>query len=496
LIPIDSFYFVKSLSELLQDDSPSGLSWLCPLSIFGVLALAAAAAVRFARGRAFSLRQLRWVEALLLAGVVAQLATNELDVLFTQRALRAFAEWRGLEGVEDRWEWSARGYGAYWAILAAGYGVLIPNTWRRCALMLTGIFLAPLLMSVAALWKDDLLLSPFGRGFLTELALCLGLATAVGVYGSHRISVLRQQVLQGRRLGPYQLKQKIGVGGMGEVYLAEHLLLRRPCALKLIRSDHAGDPTQLSRFEREVQTTATLTHPNTVQVYDYGHAEDGTFYYTMEYLPGLTLSQLILGHGPVPVARAVHFLRQLCGSLQEAHTVGLIHRDLKPGNVMVCERGGLPDVVKLLDFGLVLAKHEGQDGGKRTRERGVAGTPAYMSPEQAEGKGDLDARSDIYSLGCVAYFLLAGQPPFAARSAVRLLAAHRHKAAAPLSQHRADVPEDLQAIVMRCLAKDPDERFPSAHSLETALARCSAAGQWAEAEAAAWWRSRSDSHPK
>jgi serine/threonine-protein kinase len=267
-----------------------------------------------------------------------------------------------------------------------GYGIFIPNTGRRCALMLGGILLTSLLVGIAALWKDGLLFTPFGLGFLLELALCLGVATACGVYGSHRIYVLRQQAQQGRRLGQYQLKQAIGAGGMGEVYLAEHVLLRRPCALKLIRSDHAGDPTSLSRFEREVQTTATLTHPNTVQVYDYGHAEDGTFYYTMEYLPGLTLNQLVAEDGPVPAARAVHFLRQLCGSLREAHGVGLLHRDLKPGNVMICERGGLHDVVKLLDFGLVLAMRGDPDGRKAKPEGTIAGTPAYMSPEQAGGR--------------------------------------------------------------------------------------------------------------
>ena len=186
---------------------------------------------------------------------------------------------------------------------------------------------------------------------------------------------------------------------MGEVYLAEHVLLRRPCALKLIRPERAGDPKNLRRFEREVQATATLTHPNTVQVYDYGHTDDGTFYYVMEYLPGLTLEELVKRHGPLPPARAIHFLRQVCGALEEAHAVGLIHRDIKPGNVIVCERGGVHDVAKLLDFGLVLSPVSEADGEKLTQDGAIAGTPAYMSPEQAGGQDDVDARSDIYSLG-------------------------------------------------------------------------------------------------
>src|SRR5262249_8147993 len=151
-------------------------------------------------------------------------------------------------------------------------------------------------------------------------------------------------------------QEKIGGGGMGEVYLADHVLLRRPCAIKLIHPVRAGDPAALQRFEREVRATARLTHPNTVQVVDYGHTPDGTFYYVMEYLPGITLEQLVKQYGPLEPERAVHFLRQLCGALAEAHAIGLIHRDIKPNNVIVCERGGFHDVSKLLDFGLVLAQ--------------------------------------------------------------------------------------------------------------------------------------------
>ena len=202
-----------------------------------------------------------------------------------------------------------------------------------------------------------------------------------------------------RQLGQYRLGRCLGAGGMGEVYLGEHLLLRRPCAIKLIRPERVGDPKNLQRFEREVRATATLTHPNTIQIFDYGHADDGTFYYVMEYLEGMTLEQLVTAHGPLPPARAIHCLRQLCGALREAHAIGLIHRDIKPGNVMVCERGGVPDVVKLLDFGLVLSLGGAQDGERLTQQGAISGTPAYMSPEQAEGREDLDLRSDIYSLG-------------------------------------------------------------------------------------------------
>src|SRR5262249_22791118 len=178
-------------------------------------------------------------------------------------------------------------------------------------------------------------------------------------------------------------------GGMGEVYLAEHRLLRRPCAVKLIRPERVSDPHSLDLFEREVQATAGLTHPNTVEVYDYGRTEDGTFYYVMEYLSGLTLEELVCRHGPLPPGRVVFLLRQVCDALQEAHDAGLVHRDVKPGNIMVCTRGGMHDVAKLLDFGLV----EPQDSGKTDGRLALVGTPTYMSPEQATARNRPDARS-------------------------------------------------------------------------------------------------------
>ena len=184
-------------------------------------------------------------------------------------------------------------------------------------------------------------------------------------------------------LGQYRLKQVLGFGGMGAVYLAEHVLLRRPCAIKLIRPDQAGDPRTLIRFEREVQATATLTHSNTVEIFDYGHAEDGTFYYVMEYLPGMNLEDLVEQHGPMPPERAVHLLRQVCQALREAHGIGLIHRDIKPSNIFACERGKVYDVAKLLDFGLVKGFGLAGDDAKLTREGAFTGSPAFMSPEQA-----------------------------------------------------------------------------------------------------------------
>ena len=212
-----------------------------------------------------------------------------------------------------------------------------------------------------------------------------------------------------------------------------------------------------------------------MQVFDYGHAEDGTFYYVMEYLPGLTLDQLVTRGGPLPPTRAIHLLRQVCGALREAHALGLIHRDIKPSNVIVCERGGQRDTAKLLDFGLVLPPAGSPDGQNLTQAGTVAGTPAYMSPEQAANQQNIDARSDIYGVGALAYFLLTGQPPFAGRSPVETLAAHLYELPAPLTQQRPDIPADLQAVVLRCLANEPAKRYADAESLEAALSNCQAA---------------------
>jgi eukaryotic-like serine/threonine-protein kinase len=375
--------------------------------------------------------------------------------------------------------------------LIVTYGVFIPNAGRRCALA-TGLIASGAVIPCAVILLTGNVPPQHTSQILVILCAWLGLAIAVVVYGATRVEFLRNEALEARKLGQYLLRRQLGAGGMGEVYYAEHRLLRRPAAIKLIRADRAGDAKNLLRFEREVQITATLTHPNTVQVFDYGHAEDGTFYYVMEYLPGLTLDQLVKEHGPLPAARAVHFLRQICAALREAHAVGLIHRDIKPGNVMICARGGIPDIAKLLDFGLVLPLGSATADEKLTQEGAIAGTPAYMSPEQAGGQDLLDARSDIYSVGALAYFLITGQPPFAGRSWVKMLAAHLYETPEPLTERCPDVPADLEAVALRCLAKNPADRFQDAASLESALVECQRCGTWTTQEAEAWWQGRSE----
>ena len=314
------------------------------------------------------------------------------------------------------------------------------------------------------------------------------LVLAVGAsFGARTISRLRRQVAEARQLGQYRLRRRIGAGGMGEVYLAEHELLKRPCAVKLIRPGDAADPRALERFEREVRLTATLSHPNTVEIYDYGRAEDGSYYYVMEYLPGLSLDEMIERHGPLPPERVVYLLRQVCGALREAHATGLIHRDIKPSNIFAAQRGGMDDVAKLLDFGLVRPPATTRVA-HLSAEGQILGTPLFMSPEQATGGRELDERSDIYSLGAVAYYLLTGRPPFEGEGGIAVLIAHARDPVVPPSLVRNGIPEDLERVVLRCLAKDPAERFPDAESLEQALGECGCAGEWDLKQAARWWR--------
>lgn len=375
-----------------------------------------------------------------------------------------------------------------WFAVIAGYPVIVPNTVRRTFVLAGVMAILPFLVTAAAVLVSDLL--SWGNTWMifVQYAIWFPLAVGIASYGARQAGLLRAQAHAAKRFGQYRLTRKLGGGGMGEVYLAEHLLLRRPSVVKIIRPDRASDRSLLKRFEREVQILATLTHWNTVEVFDYGHTADGTFYYVMEYLPGLNLDELVQRYGPLPPGRVVHLLRQLCAALHEAHTSGLIHRDIKPGNVMVCRRGCVPDVVKLLDFGLVHSaplNNDSGDAAKLTREGVVLGTPAYMSPEQAAGK-PLDSRSDIYAFGATAFFLLTSKPVFQG-GAMEVIAAHLMTPAPCPTEINAAVPPDVAGIVRRCLAKKPEERFSTIAELDAALAGCPCAADWDDRRAAEWW---------
>jgi eukaryotic-like serine/threonine-protein kinase len=376
-----------------------------------------------------------------------------------------------------------------WLVLIILYGIFVPNTWQRCLAVVCAISAVPLGTTFYVCTKC-ILMGPHWSSAMFDMAVILGIGIATAILGSYKISELQRKAFEAKKLGQYNLVRKLGSGGMGEVWLAEHQLLRRQCAIKTIRANQAGDPLTLQRFEREVQAMAGLTHWNSVEIYDYGHAADGTFYYVMEYLPGLTLQEMVDKDGPLPAARAIHFLRQICAALEEAHGIGLIHRDIKPSNVLVCRRGKVADVAKLLDFGLVQNITSKLPDDKLTVQGAVLGSPPYISPEQARGAQKVDERTDIYGLGGLAYFLATGRAPFDRDSALETMAAHLHEKVIPPTSLQPNLREDFENVILRCLEKDPAKRFADVAELEQALAQCAIVCQWDADQAEAWWLTR------
>jgi serine/threonine-protein kinase len=356
--------------------------------------------------------------------------------------------------------------------------VIIPTRPARTALVSIVAFL-PLGAAAIGLALTTQLDLPAPAFVLGAIALT-SIATALATTGSRVMYGLREQVSSSVRFGQYTLERKIGEGGMGVVYRAHHVLLRRPTAIKLLVPERLGEDA-IDRFEREAQHTSQLTHPNTVAVYDYGRSSDGRFYYAMEYLDGLDLEQLVRRHGAQHPGRVVHILTQVCGALQEAHDRGIVHRDIKPANIILCERGAVPDVAKVVDFGLVkeLTRETTATGHK------LLGTPAYLAPEVVTDPDQLGPAADQYALGAVGYFLLAGRRVFEGASALDVCLKHVTTAPRPLD----GVPPALAAVVMRALAKTPGERFASTRVLADAL-RAADPGEWDVAASRRWWNDR------
>jgi hypothetical protein len=289
-----------------------------------------------------------------------------------------------------------------------------------------------------------------------------------------------------KHLGQYTLEQKIGEGGMGAVYRARHAFLRRPTAIKMLNATKVTEDA-LKRFEREVQLTSRLNHPNTIAIYDYGRTPEGVFYYAMEYLDGMDLENLVKAFGPLPDGRVIDILRQICGSLAEAHDIGLIHRDIKPANLILTNRAGIPDYVKVLDFGLVKALDSAEEA-KITRANVSVGTPYYMSPEAVEKPETITAAADIYAIGAVGYFLLTGSPVFTGKTVMEICMKHVRAAPEPLAQRvRRPIAESVEAMILHCLAKAPKDRPASAQALQDELDQCRPSQRWTRADAEAWW---------
>jgi hypothetical protein len=296
----------------------------------------------------------------------------------------------------------------------------------------------------------------------------------------------QKAAIEAQQIGQYKLDRKLGAGGMGVVYMAHHAMLRRPTAVKMLEPDKVNEGT-IERFEREVQITSQLNNPNTVAIYDYGRTPEGVFYYAMEFLDGIDLQSLVERYGPQPVPRVIHVLQQVCGSLYEAHSLGLVHRDIKPANIMLNRRGCQPDVVKVLDFGLVKALDEQRQAGL-TQQASLTGTPLYMSPEAIQMPNSVDGRSDLYAVGAVGYFLLTGQPVFEADNVVDLC--QKHVAATPIppsERARTPIPPELESALLACLEKSRAKRPQTARDLAQLISRCAEATQWSIEDADAWW---------
>jgi len=324
------------------------------------------------------------------------------------------------------------------------------------------------------------------------LVLCLLLcATGMFVFSYANLAWqqrLSEAELKLKQLGQYTLEEKIGEGGMGVVYRARHAMLRRETAVKLL-VPHLADAGAVTRFEREVRLTCLLTHPNTIQVYDYGHTPDGIFYYAMEYLNGVNLHDLVARFGPQPEGRVIHILAQICDSLAEAHALGLIHRDIKPGNIFLCRRGGVPDCVKVLDFGLV---RDYRDGGSEPvivdGERVVEGTPWFMPPESIQGSAPVGPSSDLYSLGALGYFLLTGHYIFDAETITEIHEKQLTTDPVPLNQRTTNlISEEMEDLLLRCLEKNMHLRPQSAGELRKLLLAIPAAADWTPESSASWW---------
>jgi serine/threonine-protein kinase len=405
----------------------------------------------------------------------------------------AAAEFADPMGLEMHGGYMGLSWVAVWVVL---FTVVVPTAPRRALLSaLASVSSVPVTIGfIIASGATSFRLDPaqFFFGLVFPYLLVVGMAYV----GARVVYYLGTEVKRARELGSYSLEEKLGEGGMGEVWRARHRMLARPAAIKLIRPSFARDgrggvsEEAVRRFEREAQVIARLRSPHTVELFDFGVAADGAFYYVMELLDGVDADLLLRRFGPTPPERAIYLLRQVCHSLSEAQSCGLVHRDIKPANIFICRYGEEYDFVKVLDFGIVRPVHDAADtSAVHTRENAVQGTPAFIAPEQAMG-ADLDGRADIYATGCLAYWLLTGEFVFTAETPMALLVQHAQAPPAPPSA-RTDrpIPAALDEIVLSCLAKDPAQRPQSARELSLRLAGVEGASAWTQDRAREWWTS-------
>jgi serine/threonine-protein kinase len=403
----------------------------------------------------------------------------------------AAAEFGDPEGLVTHQGYLGLSWVAVWVVL---FTIVVPTAPRRALLAALASVSAVGIVSLLSIAASGKVLSVSPLEFFIGLVFPYLLVVCMAYVGARVVYHLGTEVQRARELGSYRLEKKLGQGGMGEVWRARHRMLARPAAIKLIRPTIAGNAEAglsqeaVRRFEREAQVIASLRSPHTVELFDFGIAADGAFYYVMELLDGLDADSLLRRFGPTPPERVIPLLRQVCHSLSEAHACGLVHRDIKPANIFVCRYGEEYDFVKVLDFGIVGAAQTPDDTNPvQTRENALKGTPAFMAPEQAMGN-PLDGRADIYATGCVAYWLLTGQYVFTADNAMGLLLQHAQTPPTPPSARcELSIPPALDDLVLTCLAKDPAHRPQTARELSLRLAELEAQHPWSQERAREWW---------
>ena len=401
----------------------------------------------------------------------------------------AAAEFLDPTSIDFNARWVGLSWVAVWVLL---FTVVVPSPPRRTVIATLASVSAVPLVSGYVITHHSVPNATFAK-FFFGLTFPYLLVAVMAYVGARVVYSLGREVTRARELGGYQLVERLGAGGMGEVWRAKHHLLARPAAIKLVRPEFLGTEVNhrrqiQERFGREAQATASMRSPHTIALYDFGLANDGTFYYVMELLDGFDLETLVQRFGPLPAARAIRLLVQVCDSLGEAHSHGLIHRDIKPANVYACRYGREVDFVKVLDFGMVKSQHMGDNADtKLTGEHAVFGTPAFMAPEQVLGH-EIDARADLYAVGCLAYWLITGQLVFTGRTAMETMMQHAQAVPVPPSARtEMDVPAALDHLITACLAKNPDERPDSADDLAAALASIATGPVWTTQGAHEWW---------
>lgn len=448
-----------------------GNMWPMPGNLIAGLGMALSLALVLVAGRLSDRPQL-----LITVGLVFEVATAFLVALLNWAVPEAMF-----------------GMGVSWVcVIIVAYPAIVPAEPRRVLIAaLLAASMDPLVYVAGATQGAPAVMDGFG---LTWTFLPNYMCALMAVVPAKVIRGLGQRVSRARELGSYRLEEKLGHGGMGDVYRATHRMLVRPAAIKLIKPEVLGASTKegaaviVERFKREARAAANLRSPNTIELYDFGTTAEGTLYYVMELLEGLNLQEIVDRFGPLPPARVVHFMRQACLSLGEAHDRGLVHRDIKPSNLVAARLGLGVDHLKVLDFGLVKADPEHADQGVHLTSPNVTtGTPAFMSPEMALGDGPVDRRADIYALGCVAYWLLTGRTVFEGATPVAILMAHVRDMPVPPSElSELDIPPELDEVVLSCLEKDPENRPNTTMDLYSSLC-CIPVPPWNSATALEWW---------